>query len=42
MLGQIIAEEWLTANAVFGLFPATRENEDIILLLDEMRDGQPD
>jgi 5-methyltetrahydrofolate--homocysteine methyltransferase len=29
MLGQIIAEDWLTAHAVFGLFPVTRENEDI-------------
>jgi 5-methyltetrahydrofolate--homocysteine methyltransferase len=29
MLGQIIEEDWLTANAVFGLFPVTRENEDI-------------
>jgi 5-methyltetrahydrofolate--homocysteine methyltransferase len=32
MLGQIIDEEWLTANAVFGLFPVTRENEDIAFL----------
>ncbi|MCM2307848.1 MAG: methionine synthase [Sulfuritalea sp.] len=29
MLQQLIAEKWLTANAVFGLFPVTRENEDI-------------
>ena len=34
MLGQIIAEEWLTANAVFGLFPVTRSNEDIAFLVD--------
>jgi 5-methyltetrahydrofolate--homocysteine methyltransferase len=32
MLGQIIEEDWLTANAVFGLFPVTRENEDIAFL----------
>ncbi len=37
MLGQIIAEGWLTANAVFGLFPVTRENEDITFL----NNGQP-
>jgi 5-methyltetrahydrofolate--homocysteine methyltransferase len=41
MLGQIIAEDWLTANAVFGLFPVTRENEDISFYLPEMRDGKP-
>ena len=29
MLQQLIAEKWLTANAVFGLFPVRRENEDI-------------
>ncbi len=29
MLGQLIEEEWITANAVFGLFPVTRSNEDI-------------
>jgi 5-methyltetrahydrofolate--homocysteine methyltransferase len=37
MLGQIISEGWLTANAVFGLFPVTRKNEDITFLVD----GQP-
>ncbi|MBI5108852.1 MAG: methionine synthase [Rhodocyclales bacterium] len=41
MLGQIIDEDWLTANAVFGLFPVTRENEDIAFYLPEMRDGKP-
>lgn len=29
MLKQIIAEKWLTAKAVFGLFPATSSNEAI-------------
>jgi 5-methyltetrahydrofolate--homocysteine methyltransferase len=37
MLGQVIEEGWLTANAVFGLFPVTRENEDITFL----KDSQP-
>ena len=26
MLVQLIAEKWIRANAVFGLFPVTREN----------------
>ena len=34
MLQQIIAEKWIRANAVFGLFPVTRENEDIAFLVD--------
>ena len=34
MLGQIIAEGWLTAHAVFGLFPVTRQDEDIRFLVD--------
>jgi 5-methyltetrahydrofolate--homocysteine methyltransferase len=29
MLEQLIAEKWLTANAVFGLYPVTRVDEDI-------------
>ena len=32
MLRQLIAEKWIRANAVFGLFPVTRENEDIHFL----------
>ncbi len=32
MLQQLIAEKWIRANAVFGLFPVTRENEDIHFL----------
>jgi 5-methyltetrahydrofolate--homocysteine methyltransferase len=32
MLVQLIAEKWIRANAVFGLFPVTRENEDIHFL----------
>ena len=34
MLQQLIAEKWITANAVFGLFPVTRQNEDIEFLVD--------
>jgi 5-methyltetrahydrofolate--homocysteine methyltransferase len=32
MLRQLIAEKWITANAVFGLFPVERQNEDIQFL----------
>lgn len=31
LLDKIIAEKWLTANAVFGIFSANSENDDIIL-----------
>jgi 5-methyltetrahydrofolate--homocysteine methyltransferase len=31
MLGQIIANKWLKANGVVGIFPASSEQEDIIL-----------
>jgi 5-methyltetrahydrofolate--homocysteine methyltransferase len=34
MLDQLIAEKWITANAVFGLFPVTRSNEDISFMVD--------
>jgi len=38
MLAQIIAEKWLTANAVFGLFPANTVNsDDIEIYTDESR-----
>ena len=38
MLTQIIAEKWLTANAVFGLFPANSvNNDDIEIYTDESR-----
>ena len=38
MLKQIIAERWLTANAVFGLFPANTVNDDDIeIYTDETR-----
>ena len=37
MLAKIVAENWLTARAVFGLYPARGDNEDIILYTDENR-----
>ena len=38
MLKQIISEKWLTANAVFGLFPANTVNsDDIEIYTDELR-----
>jgi 5-methyltetrahydrofolate--homocysteine methyltransferase len=37
MLAQVIDEKWITANAVFGLFPANAEGDDIVLYTDESR-----
>lgn len=37
MLAKIVAENWLTAKAVFGLYPAKGDNEDIVLFTDESR-----
>jgi 5-methyltetrahydrofolate--homocysteine methyltransferase len=37
MLAKIVGEKWLTAKAVFGLYPASSENEDVILYNDETR-----
>ena len=38
MLDKLIAEKWLTANAVFGLFPAnTMNSDDIEIYTDETR-----
>lgn len=37
MLAKIVAENWLTAKAVFGLYPARGDNEDIMLYTDESR-----
>ncbi len=37
LLDQLIAEKWLQARAVFGLFPAARQGEDILLYTDEQR-----
>ena len=37
MLGQIVREKWLTANAVFGIFPANASGDDILVYEDETR-----
>jgi len=37
MLEKILCENWLTARAVFGLYPARGENEDIVIYSDESR-----
>ncbi|MDR3300439.1 MAG: methionine synthase [Candidatus Accumulibacter sp.] len=37
MLDQIVAEKWLTANAVFGLYPANAVGDDIEIYADETR-----
>ena len=38
MLKQIIDEQWLVSNAVFGLFPANRVGDDIEIYADENRE----
>ncbi len=40
MLDRIVAEKWLTANAVFGLFPANAEGDDIIVWNDATRSSE--
>jgi 5-methyltetrahydrofolate--homocysteine methyltransferase len=37
MLDRLIGEKWLSANAVFGLFPANAEGDDILVYEDESR-----
>jgi 5-methyltetrahydrofolate--homocysteine methyltransferase len=37
MLAQIVAEDWLQARAVFGLWPAGARGEDIVLYRDDSR-----
>ncbi len=39
MLRKIVDENWLTANAVFGLFPANSVGDDIEIYNDETRDS---
>jgi len=41
MLERIIAEEWITARAVIGLFPANRVNEDDIAVYADESRGEP-
>jgi 5-methyltetrahydrofolate--homocysteine methyltransferase len=38
MLQKLIAEKWISANAVFGLFPANAVGDDIEFYADESRD----
>jgi len=40
MLAKIIEENWLTARAVFGLYPASGVDEDIIIYTDESRTSE--
>ncbi|MGB0099350.1 MAG: methionine synthase [Nocardioides sp.] len=37
MLDRVVAEKWLTANAVFGFFPAAAVGDDIEVYADESR-----
>ena len=39
MLRQIIADGWFTARAVFGLWPANSEGDDILIFADEARNA---
>jgi 5-methyltetrahydrofolate--homocysteine methyltransferase len=40
MLDRIVAEKWLTARAVFGIFPANRVgDDDVAIYADEQRSG---
>lgn len=40
MLKQIIEEKWLTAKAVFSLWPANAENDDIVVYTNENRNKE--
>jgi 5-methyltetrahydrofolate--homocysteine methyltransferase len=40
LLGRIIEEKLLTARAVYGLFPAHAEGDDVALYADERRSGE--
>ncbi|MGE3809328.1 MAG: vitamin B12 dependent-methionine synthase activation domain-containing protein, partial [Gemmataceae bacterium] len=37
LLGQIVANKWLTARAVYGFFPANADGDDIVVYRDEAR-----
>ncbi len=39
MLKKIVEEKWLTANAVFGLFPANAVGDDVEIYQDESREA---
>jgi 5-methyltetrahydrofolate--homocysteine methyltransferase len=38
MLDRMIAEKWVTANGVYGLFPAASTGEDVLVYTDEDRE----
>ncbi len=40
MLETLIAEKWLTAHGVFGLFPAASLGDDVVLYTDESRTSE--
>ena len=40
MLDRIIREKWLKANAVFGIFPANRDGDDMVIYTDASRSGE--
>ena len=40
MLDSLVAEQWLGAAAVYGLFPAARDGEDIVLYTSSQRDAE--
>ncbi|MGR8999264.1 MAG: methionine synthase [Gammaproteobacteria bacterium] len=37
MLKKIISEQWLTARAVIGFFPASSDGDDVVVYMDESR-----
>jgi 5-methyltetrahydrofolate--homocysteine methyltransferase len=40
MLGQLVAEKWVTASGVIGFWPANRDGDDIVLWRTEKRAGE--
>jgi 5-methyltetrahydrofolate--homocysteine methyltransferase len=40
MLDQIIAEDWLQLKAVYGIFPANRHGEDVVLYSEDSREEE--
>jgi 5-methyltetrahydrofolate--homocysteine methyltransferase len=40
MLGQLVAEKWVTASGVIGFWPANRDGDDIVLWKTEKRAGE--
>ncbi len=39
MLEKVISGKWITSNAVFGLFPASAQHDDVLLYANESRDA---